>query len=322
MFNAQQQRWLKTLHIASAGVWLGALTSIVLLHFLGPASSEARERFGLDLAAYQIHEQLLFWAFVITLCTGLLFSLFTKWGFFVHYWLIAKWALALCLFALTLWFQSPALSGVVALSDAGLSEFNGQSYQAYRSQSSTLALSQLAIVVFIFGISTLKPWGRRQSQQGIVSKQPFPRVWLLGGVGTAAAVGIALSVFGYLNLRTYRNLAIEDVNIATLKDGLYQGSADCGFEYQLELGVRDGRLSTARVLRNRDAHYARIAEAVLTRVERRQSLQVDAITGATTTSKCLLRAAQNALTGAAVPVSPAPIPSTSSRSAQPTAPPN
>lgn len=62
---------------------------------------------------------------------------------------------------MTLWFQSPALSGVVGLSDAGVAAIAGEEYAAFRSRSVTLAAAQLAIVVVVFFVSTLRPWGKR-----------------------------------------------------------------------------------------------------------------------------------------------------------------
>lgn len=70
----------------SAGVWLGALVALVMLLAGGPAEVGARGRFGLDLAAYRLHEVALFRAFVVTLATGALFSLATPWGYFRFHW--------------------------------------------------------------------------------------------------------------------------------------------------------------------------------------------------------------------------------------------
>ncbi len=50
---------------------------------------------------------------------------------------------------------------------------------------------------------------------------------------------------------------------------------------------------------NRDSDYARFAEQVLPRVVRAQSLQVDAVSGATTTSVAILKATEDAVRAAA-----------------------
>jgi uncharacterized protein with FMN-binding domain len=52
------------------------------------------------------------------------------------------------------------------------------------------------------------------------------------------------------------------------------------------------------VVQNRDSEYARFAEGIIPRVIEKQSPDVDGITGATTTSKCLMKAIETALEGA------------------------
>ncbi len=287
--SARQQRWLKLLHVLSAGVWLGVLTSIVWLQTSAPRNPAARGNFGVDLAVYQLHEVVLFGAFVATLTTGLCFSLFTKWGFFEHRWLSAKWVVALLLFAMTLWLQSPAISGVVALSDAGVAAIGSLTYDAFKSRSLLFAGAQLTLVLVVFGLSLFKPWGRRKNATRVSMKWPRRAVTLAG------LTGCALSIAGHVNLRHYRSLPIEGVSGRGLPDGVYDGSFDCGFEYEVAVHIRDRRIESIKVLQNREAHYAQIAEAVLLRIVERQTPAVDAITGATTTSKCLMRAVQNAL---------------------------
>jgi uncharacterized protein with FMN-binding domain len=299
MLTAKQQRWVKITHVASAGVWLGCLSAMVWLEWQSPVDASNRVAFGIDRAIYLVHEVVLFWAFVVTLGTGLVFSLFTKWGFVTHDWVAAKWALALLLFGITLSLQSPSLSGAVALSDVGLNEFNGEGYSGYRATSLQLAILQLGIVGGVFVISFIKPWGRRKLTL------PFERKWLLAGIGSLATLGVVLAVFARRDLERYRQMSIEDLFVAELSDGTYRGSAKCGFDYEVEVSIEQGKMVDARVLRNRDSHYARLAEAVMPRIQHRGTPKVDAISGATTTSKCLMRATQNALSSGMLKQQPA-----------------
>lgn len=290
--HGTSQQLLKVIHVLFAGIWLGALASLVLLS-AGERLPGGRVAFGLDLAAYRIHEVVLFFAFLGTLVTGLLFSLFTKWGFFKHHWITTKWVLALALFAMTLWGQSPAISGVVALSDAGLEQLSGLRYVDFRVTSFRFALAQLSIVLIVFAISVIKPWGRRRREFRV------NRALLLSGFAILSAGAVAFSILGYVNLAQYRNLDIADIGASAAPDGHYRGEADCGFVYVVEVQVQSRSITAIDVIENRDAHYARLAEAVTSRMIAAQTPRVDAITGATTTSKCLMRAAENALTRAA-----------------------
>ena len=62
----------------------------------------------------------------------------------------------------------------------------------------------------------------------------------------------------------------------------------------MTIELRNGILEAAHLEVSRDSRYVQLAERILPRVIEQQSLQVDAITGATTTSKCILKAAERA----------------------------
>ena len=89
---------------------------------------------------------------------------------------------------------------------------------------------------------------------------------------------------------------------AVLADGVYQGSAE-GYKSTItvEVTVEQGQVSAISVLEQNDTpnFYANAATIPDTVVET-QSLQVDAVTGATYSSAGLLNAIENALSGAVV----------------------
>ncbi len=98
-------------------------------------------------------------------------------------------------------------------------------------------------------------------------------------------------------IRRTRELAINDVSIASIPDGSYTGSyAYGGFAYSVRCIVSEGRLDKVKVLQNRNTKHAKDAELVIRRVVEKQKVDVDAVSGATATSKALLKAVEKALT--------------------------
>ncbi len=91
------------------------------------------------------------------------------------------------------------------------------------------------------------------------------------------------------------SLPIENIDFSSLKDGVYQGSYT---DYGVEVVIKGQKIQDIRMTKNRDAHYARKAEAVIGHVLEKQSLQVDLVSGATSTSKAILRAVEDALLAA------------------------
>ncbi len=279
-------RTIKVVHLMAAGIWLGALTSILVLEL---GARGGRAEVGVQLAVYQLHEVALFWAFGVTLATGLLFSLLTPWGFARHWWIVAKWGLALALFAVTLFVQSPVVAAVGGMADAGVTELGALRYADYQARCLHLAAAQTAIVLLVFALSTYKPWGKVHREFRV-----SPRLVRWGVLG-AGALGLAAGVFNAIQLHHFRTLEVDARPFGALRDGTYPGRARCGVDYGVVAEVTGGRLTELRVTENRTTHYARLAEAVTARIVTAQRAEVDAITGATTSSRCLMAATAHAL---------------------------
>ncbi|HET6488015.1 MAG TPA: FMN-binding protein [Spirochaetia bacterium] len=94
-----------------------------------------------------------------------------------------------------------------------------------------------------------------------------------------------------------RQLPITRVDLSQARDGSYDGEYTYGrFTYRVEVVILDHRIVTIRILDNRNTRRALMAEGVVDRILQSQRNDVDAVSGATTTSKALLKATENALT--------------------------
>jgi len=101
-------------------------------------------------------------------------------------------------------------------------------------------------------------------------------------------------------LKKVREMPINDIDLAQVKDGTYTGDFTYGlfgidFTYIVETDVQSQRITDIRVIQNRNTNHAKLAENVIFRVIKAQSPNVDAHTGATTTSKALLKAIEHSL---------------------------
>jgi uncharacterized protein with FMN-binding domain len=123
-------------------------------------------------------------------------------------------------------------------------------------------------------------------------------IGILLGIGL---VGFAFTYYFFLGpmLKQYeviRNMNIEDINFNELKDGIYIGEYSFGvMKYKVKATVSSGIVNKIEVLENVNNDYSKRAEEVLNRVIENQSMKVDVVSGATTTSKTLLKALENAL---------------------------
>ncbi len=127
------------------------------------------------------------------------------------------------------------------------------------------------------------------------------RTFLLIVIGSLVIMVISVAIFlvtVYPKIKEQaevRSMAIKDVVLSDIPDGLYQGDFDySGFTYTVAVVVKERTIKDIKVLETRDDEYAKKAEAVIDRVLKAQSLKVDAITGATLTSKVLLKSVERA----------------------------
>lgn len=95
-----------------------------------------------------------------------------------------------------------------------------------------------------------------------------------------------------------RQMPIQNINLNNVVDGEYVGAfAYSGFEYKVKTTVSAHRIAAIEILQNRNTRHARKAEGVLGKIVQHQTPNVDAVSGATTTSKAIMKAVENSLTG-------------------------
>jgi uncharacterized protein with FMN-binding domain len=117
-----------------------------------------------------------------------------------------------------------------------------------------------------------------------------------------AAVLLACVVTGMIafqsiqrNLNELAAIEIENVPLDRVKDGVYVGEYSVfPVSAQVEVTVKDHAIETARILKHRNGQGS-AGEAVVDKAVELDSLQVDTVTGATYSSKVLLKAMENAL---------------------------
>lgn len=120
---------------------------------------------------------------------------------------------------------------------------------------------------------------------------------IIGVVVIAIGILSSLMLCNTAEMKRVRAMPINDIELSSIREGTYIGDYSYGgFTYEVEVVVRNYKMENINVLKNRKTYHALEAEGVITEVLKTQSLNVDAITGATTTSKALLKAIENALT--------------------------
>lgn len=101
------------------------------------------------------------------------------------------------------------------------------------------------------------------------------------------------------DVRKYKNIvkeiSIEKVDLARVKDGNYTGDFDAIFiDAKVNVQVKNHEIIDVKLVKHKNERGKR-AEIIPERVVKAQSLQVDTVSGATNSSKVILKAIENAL---------------------------
>ena len=118
-------------------------------------------------------------------------------------------------------------------------------------------------------------------------------------------LGIYLGITGirsYLDLTTYRkqvaDITISRIDMSRISDGSYTGSCEILWvAAEVRATVKDHKITGIELLEHKNERGT-AAEVIPDKVVEAQSLQVDMVSGATSSSKVILKAIENALNSA------------------------
>ena len=87
-------------------------------------------------------------------------------------------------------------------------------------------------------------------------------------------------------------------NLENVSDGTYRGFYDLSgtpVNVTLDVIIRENRIIAVNIIQHRASWIGRRAESITETIIQKQSLDIDAISGATASSKAILKAVENAL---------------------------
>lgn len=152
MLSPNQQKWLKIFLLIFGSLWLSSIITMTAITFLADGLTGGGEFYMLNVIYHFIDFKILTPAAIGTFITGLIYSSFTKWGFFKHGWLIYKWAVALGLILVGTFYLGPMVTDMVGLSkELGLAalgdeEFLSRWQKAFGLESSMLHCFSLLLL--------------------------------------------------------------------------------------------------------------------------------------------------------------------------------
>ena len=275
------------MHIIAVAVVTGLSLGVTIMLVGKPASSGSEW----DKAVVTLFSTGISNSYYLVFITSCLFSMFTNWGFLKHWWIIIKWCLIWIMFALAWYWGGPVISGMVSMAEGGLADpSRAELYFKLLNQSKNFILLLDVLLLIMFVLSVYKPFGAtgfKSCKKGRIASCIVGSLIIL-----ATVIGFASEHMH----AGYRALPVPAVSFNNLPDGTYYGEEDYGsFTYRVEVFLQKGRIVKIQSIDPRDSKYAYYAEGVFSKIIREQKVDVDAITGATTTSRAYQNAVGDAL---------------------------
>lgn len=289
--SSNGKKVLKILHILLAGSIMGGLISVLSILILKSTGRFDVDTFQADFIILTIFKWLVSYSFLGLLATTFIYGLFTEWGFVKYRWIITKWVLVSGMFAIVWFGLGPAINGLTSISDAGLSQgIMSAQYSSFNDKALVYSIAEVILTIIVAGVSVLKPWGIRNVKkcmnQRVVIMVLLPVILVIMG----------FTAFNIIKLNKIRSMPIKNVDLKKIENRTYDGQAKVGsYVYKVKVEVKDNKIISIVALDNRKSPYVTYAEGVFKKIIKQQKIDVDAVTGATTTSKAFMKAVENAL---------------------------
>jgi uncharacterized membrane protein len=167
--GAKGLRWLKGFHIIAVSCWIGGAVSLLTLYFLKNGISDGKVLYGINQSIHHVDMAVI----VIPgafgcLITGLIYSLFSSWGFFKHNWLIVKWVITVTAIIFGTFWLGPWETKMMEISGRlGMSSLDDPAYLYNQKMNVLFGTVQCLVLMITVFISIFKPW--KKKKQGSMS---------------------------------------------------------------------------------------------------------------------------------------------------------
>ena len=112
---------------------------------------------------------------------------------------------------------------------------------------------------------------------------------------TILFVSIGVSLYLKTLVNDVNSITVSNLNMANITDGIYVGEYSVTPDYvKVEVSVIEHKITSIKIIEHENGLGSK-AEKIVDDVISQQSLGVDAVSGATVSSKCIIKAIESAL---------------------------
>jgi uncharacterized protein with FMN-binding domain len=110
-------------------------------------------------------------------------------------------------------------------------------------------------------------------------------------------IGIVGAIFGSIGLSDIKKMPIENVDLAKINDGVYKGKFHkTRWTYEVEVAVNGHKITSIKTTNEKlGPRQKKVSDSAIGSIIAKQSVKIDAVSGATVDTKAFCKAVENAL---------------------------
>lgn len=162
----KSRMYIKAIHIFFIATWLGGAIAMLLLPVGNVLITGEKFTQGFNFALKIINVFVIIPGAIGSIITGLIFSIFTNWGFFKNRWITVKYILTSIAILIGAIWVGPLIEDMIRLSSAkGFVRSQNPNYLFVEKKYLIIHLIQTIMIVYMIFISVLKPWKKTKSNK-------------------------------------------------------------------------------------------------------------------------------------------------------------
>lgn len=160
--TVKQRQWLIAIHVIIGSIWFGTALCMVLISALNRNTTDGTVLYTLNTVLKYLDDYVVIPTASLSILSGAVLCELTIWGFFKHYWVIAKWIATVTLIVTgTIWL-GPWVNAMTAISEVErIQAWENPLYLFDQKAALIGGAIQTVCIVGVIVISFVKPWGRR-----------------------------------------------------------------------------------------------------------------------------------------------------------------
>ncbi len=157
-------KWLKGIHLLCVACWIGGAISLLSLYFLKNDVSDGAVLYGINRSIHHVDMLIIVIPGAIgCLLTGLIYSVFSHWGFFKHHWISFKWIVTVAIILFGTFFLGPWETTMMEISgERGMAALTDPAYLYNQRMNLIFGSLQAAVLVVTLFVSIFKPWKKHK----------------------------------------------------------------------------------------------------------------------------------------------------------------